>query len=147
MKIIKKLQVSIDFSTKILINSLASGVPPTERFTNAYFKKILIFCPNFREKFYKILKNCLKNRKISFKIFKKLNIFIAFLTFSEKFSGILGPPGPSRGEPLYKPSLDGPRSPPPKKIIPAGAIEYVCTPEYNEYNRYAWVLRNYILLF
>ena len=30
MQIVKKLQASIDFSTKILINSLASGAPPRE---------------------------------------------------------------------------------------------------------------------
>ena len=34
---ISKKEVSFDFSTKILINSLASWAPPLEPTTNAYF--------------------------------------------------------------------------------------------------------------
>ena len=37
IRTIQKSQVSIDFSTQISKNSLASGVPPAEPATNAYF--------------------------------------------------------------------------------------------------------------
>ena len=49
MKAFEKLQVSIDFSIKLSINSLAPGRRPRRLTpTNSYF---LLFCPHFREKF------------------------------------------------------------------------------------------------
>ena len=73
MTIFKSLQGSIDFSTKFLIISLASGgrAQPPEPPTNAYFQNFLNFSLNFRVNFDKMLKNFAKNSKISFKIFKK----------------------------------------------------------------------------
>ena len=43
MKIIKKQQVSIDFSTKFLIISLASGGGAPEPLRNAHFQNFLNF--------------------------------------------------------------------------------------------------------
>ena len=57
MHISKKWEVSIDFSSKFLINSLASGGPPLEPPTNADFQIFLNYYPNFREKFEKIWQN------------------------------------------------------------------------------------------
>ena len=49
MQIFEKLEVSIDFSTNIIINSLASG-----GWTEMYIPKVFPkFCPNCRENFDK----------------------------------------------------------------------------------------------
>ena len=77
MKIFKSLQASIDFSTRFLIISLASGGPPG-RPTNGYFQIFSKFSLNFRENFDKILKDFSKIRKISFKIFTIENFSLIF---------------------------------------------------------------------
>ena len=58
----QKLQVSVDFSTKFLLNSLDSAAPPIEPPIN--------ICPNFGEKFDKILKCFEKLAKIPLKLSK-----------------------------------------------------------------------------
>ena len=55
MKIFKKRMVSIDFSTQISINSLASGVSAPEPPTKADDHISQNYWHNFREKFDKIL--------------------------------------------------------------------------------------------
>ena len=54
MEIFNKLEASIDFSSKFLINSLASGGGTLRIPTNAYVRILLNLCPNFSEKFDKI---------------------------------------------------------------------------------------------
>ena len=81
MKIFKRLQVSIDFSTRFLIISLALGAlpPPSRTPTNAYFPHFLNFSINFRENFDKILKKI----SINFLTFSKNYKF--FIDFCQKF--------------------------------------------------------------
>ena len=68
MKSFKRLQVSIDFSTRFLIISLASEAshpdPPT------YFPNFLNYSFHFRENLDYFLQMFSIDRKISFKIFK-----------------------------------------------------------------------------
>ena len=74
MKIFKCLQVSIDFSTKFLIISLALGALPPEPPPNAYFQNFL----NFRVNFHKILKNFQKIAKFPSKFVISYKFFIDF---------------------------------------------------------------------
>ena len=104
---IQKLPVSIDFSTQISINSLAmvGAAPPTR-----YKCTFLNFCPNFCQKFdnFKFFE---KIAKFPLKFSKNCKFFIDFYKF---FETSLASGGPTR-RPPYKPSLGGPRSPPPEK--------------------------------
>ena len=109
------MQVSIDFSTQISINSLASGVSPPHPGTASkwIFQNFLNSCPNFRQKCDKTFKKIWKNREISLKIWKNCKFFIDFL---ENFWKPLRPPGGSaRGTPTWRPPfqapLGGPRFP------------------------------------
>ena len=66
MEIFRILQVSIDFSTNVLIFSLFLGAPPHEpHFRKSRFPKFSKFSLHFRENFQKILK-----------IFKKSQYFL-----------------------------------------------------------------------
>ena len=94
MKISKKLLGSTDFSTKFLINSLASWDPP-----NPLQMKISKFLPKFsrkiREKFQFFLKKW-QNFHQSYQNMKILPKYCKFLFFFEIFCGVRGarPPGP-----------------------------------------------------
>ena len=77
MKIFTSLQVSIDFSIKFLIISLASGAT----LCKCTFPKFLNFSINFRENFDKILNNFQKIANFSVKFLKNCKFFIAFKIF------------------------------------------------------------------
>ena len=67
MQIFKKLELSVDFLSRILINSLASGGSTPELPTNAYFQIFLYFYRIFAKNwinFEKIAKFPLKLSKI-----------------------------------------------------------------------------------
>ena len=68
MKFFKKFMVSIDFSTQISINSLASEGSAPRTHYKWIFLKFLNFCPHFRQKSDKIFKKFFKNREIFLKI-------------------------------------------------------------------------------
>ena len=79
MKNIKKLHVSIDFSTKMLIISLASGgggIRPRTPY-KCILPKFSKFFPKFRENFVKILKN-FKISNFPAKFSKDYKCFIDF---------------------------------------------------------------------
>ena len=92
MKFFKKFMVSIDFSTQISINSLASGGFAPEPPTNAYVQNFLNLYPHFRQKFEKILKKILKKSRNFLEIFKNCNFSFIFYKFFENFSGVRGAP-------------------------------------------------------
>ena len=104
MKIFKSLQVSIDFSTRFLIISLASWGSAPEPTTNIYFKNYLNFVINFREIFEIIFKifqktlNFLENfqKIINFSlIFKNFENFRVWKTLNFYFSSVKKYPPPS----------------------------------------------------
>ena len=81
MKFFKKFMVSIDFSTQISINSLASGGFAPEPTTNAYDHILLNDWHNFREKFDKILYKFWKNLKVQFFVDYSVFQFSVFSVF------------------------------------------------------------------
>ena len=95
-----------------------SPEPPS----NAYFKIFLNVCPIFREKFFEKWQIPLKLSKNRIFCPKIVNISLLFrkVLKTSPASGRLKPPDPLRGDLLYKPTLGGPRSPPPLEKIPAG---------------------------
>ena len=70
--------VSIDFSSQIFINSLASGGSAPEPHTNADDQIFLNYWHNFREKFEKIREKLWKTGKISIRTIQKLQVSIDF---------------------------------------------------------------------
>ena len=72
MKTFKSLLVSIDFSTKFSIISLASVVSAPEPPTNDKFQKFLHFPLKFRVNFDKILKTFQKVAKFPLKFSNKV---------------------------------------------------------------------------
>ena len=117
--------VSIDFSTQISINSLASGgLGPRTRY-KCIFPNFLNFYPHFPQKFDKIFKKLLKKSRNFLEIFLKIVIFhLFFYKFFENFSGFRGAPPPeppTRRSPLQALSWWTSLLPPPPKKIPAGA--------------------------
>ena len=93
--------------------------PPPPR--TPYKWIFLNLCPNFRQKFDKTWKNFEKLAKFSWKFFKNCQFFIDFFTnfleTSPASGGGLRPRNPPGGDPSYKPSIGGPRSPPRKKFL------------------------------
>ena len=76
MKILKKMDLSIDFLSRFLKLSLGSeALPPNPIQMHFSFFKLFLNC---RVNFDEILKICSKTGKISFKIYKKYKFFMVF---------------------------------------------------------------------
>ena len=86
MIIFKSLPVSIDFSTKLLIISQASGGLAHQTSYKCLFPKFSNFSLNFRENFDRTLKNFQKIAKFPWKFSKNCKIFIDFLNFLKPLS-------------------------------------------------------------
>ena len=98
MKFFKNFMVSIDFSTHISINSLASGGSAPEPPRNADDHIFLNYWHNFREKFEKILENLGKTGKISIRTIQKLQVAIDYssqISINSPDSGALPPEPPT----------------------------------------------------
>ena len=126
IKIFKKLLVSIDFSTKILINSLSSGVAVPETLYKCIFLIFRKFFPNFRGKIDKNLENLVKNCKFSIKFIKNSKFFIDFINNLEHLRRPgASYPGPPTRRPPHKPFIGEPRFPPPEKFLRALMEQYI----------------------
>ena len=127
IKTIQIFKVSIDFSSQITRNSLASGGFAPRTTYKCIFLNYLNFSPNFRQKFVKILKKFWKKfekiAKFSWKLLKFFYIF--HWIFLQNFWKLLrrhrgsAPRNPPRGYPFTSPPLVDLASPPPKN--PTGA--------------------------
>ena len=124
MKILRKWHVSLDFSNKILINSLASGVRPWDPY-KCIFLTFSKFLPNFSRKIRENFKTFWKFAKISMKIIKNWNFWLKIVKFHcfFKFWKLLlrlggggSTPGPPTRRPPYKLSFGGPLFHHPRKI-------------------------------